>query len=237
MILRTKIAIALLFIVACACAQEKPFPPIERGMIRLVESESPYLLEQGVVFSSNDSLVIEPGVTVIMTEYAKLMIRGYLKIAGTEEKPVVFRSADSSGTWNGFHFVTANRPFEIRHLVVENAFRNTVFRSKGIFENVKFINNYYGLWVDDIPEVFLARCEFSRNRYALSVRAGRVISSETKIINNVYGLYLEADGKFDGDTSIISNNLESDIRKEYDELLKSGKRVNRNMWQRLETGF
>ena len=30
--------------------------------------------------------------------------------------------------------------YEVKNLIVENAFRNTVFRSKGIFENVKFVN-------------------------------------------------------------------------------------------------
>ena len=111
--------------------------------------------------------------------------------------------------------------------MVENAFRNTVFRSRGIFENVKFVNNYYGLWVDDVPEVFLARCDFVRNRFALSVRAGKVISADTKISGNVYGLYLEAGGDFNGDKSMIKDNLESDVRKESDELAGSGKRVSR----------
>lgn len=234
--LRHLVAAALL-LAGTSVAGEIPFPAIENGKVRLVEAESPYILEQGMVFSAADTLVVEPGVTVLMGEYAKLMVRGYVKIAGTAEKPVVFRSADSSGSWNGVHFVSANRPFEIKHLVVENAFRNTVFRSKGIFENVKFINNYYGLWVDDVPEIFLSRCEFVRNRFALSVRAGQVMSADTKINNNVYGLYLEAGGKFDGDQGLIQNNLEADVRKESSEMAKSGKRVSRNVWQRIETGF
>lgn len=235
--IRSIIAMAALVAVGSAVAGELPFPAIENGKVKLVEADSPYILEQGMVFSANDTLVVEPGVTVLMGEYAKLMLRGTVKISGSEAKPVVFRSADSSGSWNGLHFVSSNRPFEIKHLVVENAFRNTVFRSKGIFENVKFVNNYYGLWVDDVPEIFLSRCEFVRNRFALSIRAGHVLSSETKMSNNVYGLYLEAGGKFDGDQSLIKNNLEADVRKESEDMAKSGKRVTRNVWQRIETGF
>ena len=172
-----------------------------------------------------------------MGEYAKITVRGPVHILGSESKPVVFRSADSSESWNGLHFVSTNRPFEVKNFVVENAFRNTVFRSRGIFENVKFVNNYYGLWVDDVPEVFLARCDFVRNRFALSVRAGKVISADTKISGNVYGLYLEAGGDFNGDKSMIKDNLESDVRKESDELAGSGKRVSRSVWHRIETGF
>lgn len=228
---------ALAALCVAAVAGEMPFPQIENGKVSLVEADSPYLLEQGVVFSASDTLEIEPGVTVLMGQYAKLMLRGSVKISGTEAKPVVFRSADSSESWNGLHFVSANRPFEIKNLVVENAFRNTVFRSKGIFESVKFINNYYGLWIDDVPEVFLARCEFTRNRFALSVRAGQVVSAETKVANNVYGLYLEAGGKFDGDRSLIKNNLEADVRSEAEEMAGQGKRVNRSIWHRIETAF
>lgn len=233
---KSLIALAFCSFVGASFAQV-PFPQIESGKVKLLESESPYMLEQGMVFSANDTLLAEPGVTVLMGEYAKLMLRGPVKIIGSDAKPVVFRSADSSETWNGLHFVSSNRPFEVKNLVVENAFRNTVFRSKGIFEGVKFINNYYGLWVDDAPEVFLARCEFVRNRFALSVRSGQVLSADTKISNNVYGLYLEAGGKFDGDMSLIKNNLEADVRKEADELAGQGKRVNRNVWHRIETSF
>ena len=218
-------------------ASEKPFPHPENGSIRLTEQDSPYILEQGVVVTSTDTLYIEPGVTVLMGEYAKLTLRGSIHILGTEAKPVVFRSADSSGSWNGIHFVSTNRPFEVKNFVVQNAFRNTVFRSRGIFENVKFVNNYYGLWVDDVPEVFLARCDFVRNRFALSVRAGKVMSADTKISENVYGLYLEAGGNYNGDMSAIKDNLESDVRKESEEMAGAGKRVSRSIWQRIETGF
>ena len=169
------VALATLLFASVAVAGEMPFPSIENGKVKLVVADSPYLLEQGAVFSAKDTLEIEPGVTVLMGEYAKLMFRGSVKIIGTDAAPVVFKSADSLKSWNGLHFVSANKPFEIKNLIVENAFRNTVFRSKGIFENVKFVNNYYGLWIDDVPEVFLARCEFVRNRFALSIRAGQVV--------------------------------------------------------------
>lgn len=231
------VLISTLLFAGAAVAGEMPFPPIENGKVKLVVADSPYLLEQGAVFSAKDTLEIEPGVTVLMGEYAKLMFRGAVKIIGTEAAPVVFRSADSVKSWNGVHFVSANRPFEIKNLIIENAFRNTVFRSKGIFENVKFVNNYYGLWIDNVPEVFLAHCEFVRNRYALSVRAGQVMSTETVISNNVYGLYLEPGGKFDGDKGLIKDNLEADVRNEAEELASQGKRVNRNIWHRIETAF
>lgn len=218
-------------------ASGMPFPVAENGKVLLKEKDSPYVLEQGVVVGENDSLVIEPGVTVFMGEFAKLMIQGTIKIVGTNEKPVVFSGADSVANWNGFHIMSSARPFEIKNLTVENAFRNTIFRSSGTLENVSFFNNYYGLWVDESPDVTLARCTFAHNRYAISVRASRVVSNGTSVSENVYGLYLESGGKLDGDTDLIRNNQESDIRSEATDLKLSKKRVRRNVWHNIESRF
>lgn len=234
----SKVALSgLLMLAGVLSAGEMPFPQVENGKVRLLAKDSPYILEQGIVLSATDTFEVEPGVTVLMGEYAKIMLRGPVKILGTESEPVSFRSADSSESWNGIHFVSSSKPFEVKNLVVENAFRNTVFRARGIFENVKYVNNYYGLWIDDSPEIFLSRCDFTRNRFALSVRAAKVLAADTKVSNNVYGLYLEEGGTYDGDVSLIKGNLEADVRKENDEMASQGKRVSRNVWQRIETGF
>ena len=229
--------VAVATIASEAFASGMPFPVAENNKVFLQEKDSPYVLEQSVVVGATDTLVIEPGVTVLMGEFAKLMIQGSVKIAGTNDKPVVFSGADSVANWNGFHIMSSAGAFEIKNLTVENAFRNTIFRSSGTLENVNFFNNYYGLWVDESPNVTLARCTFAHNRYALSVRAGRVVSNGTSISENVYGLYLETEGKLDGDTDLIRNNQESDIRSEAADLKTSKKRVRRNVWHNIEARF
>ncbi len=229
--------VAVATVASVAVASGMPFPVAENNKVFLQEKDSPYVLEQSVVVGATDTLVIEPGVTVLMGEFAKLMIQGSVKIAGTNDKPVVFSGADSVANWNGFHIMSSAQPFEIKNLTVENAFRNTIFRSSGTLENVNFFNNYYGLWVDESPNVTLARCTFAHNRYALSVRAGRVVSNGTSISENVYGLYLETEGKLDGDTDLIRNNQESDIRSEAADLKTSKKRVRRNVWHNIEARF
>ena len=229
--------VAVATIASVAFASGMPFPVAENNKVFLQEKDSPYVLEQSVVVGATDTLVVEPGVTVLMGEFAKLMIQGSVKIAGTNDKPVVFSGADSVANWNGFHIMSSAQPFEIKNLTVENAFRNTIFRSSGTLENVNFFNNYYGLWVDESPNVTLTRCTFAHNRYALSVRAGRVVSNGTSISENVYGLYLETEGKLDGDTDLIRNNQESDIRSEAVDLKTSKKRVRRNVWHNIEARF
>ena len=229
--------VAVATVASVAVASGMPFPVAENNKVFLQEKDSPYVLEQSVVVGATDTLVIEPGVTILMGEFAKLMIQGSVKIAGTNDKPVVFSGADSVANWNGFHIMSSAQPFEIKNLTVENAFRNTIFRSSGTLENVNFFNNYYGLWVDESPNVTLASCSFAHNRYALSVRAGRVVSNGTSISENVYGLYLETAGKLDGDTDLIRNNQESDIRSEAADLKTSKKRVRRNVWHNIEARF
>ena len=232
--------IVALSVVCFAClsfASGMPFPAAVEGKVFLQEKNSPYVLEQGVVVGPNDTLVVEPGVTVLMGEFAKIMLQGTIKLLGTSEKPVVFSGADSVMNWNGFHIMSCSRPFEIKNLIVENAFRNTVFRSSGTFENVRFSNNYYALWVDESPSVSLVHCKMKQNRYALSVRAGRVVLNETSVSENVYGLYLETEGKIDGDTDLVRNNQESDIRSEAADMKTSKKRVRRNVWHNIESFF
>ena len=218
-------------------ASGMPFPAVANGKVFLQEKDSPYVLEQGVVVAPNDTFVVEPGVTVLMGEFAKLMLQGTVQIMGSSEKPVVFSGADSVMNWNGFHVMSSARPFVIKNLVVENAFRNTIFRSNGTLENVRFFNNYYGLWVDESPDVTLSHCTFAHNRYALSVRAGRVVLNGTSVSENVYGLYLETAGKIDGDTDLVRNNQESDIRSEASDMKMTKKRVRRNVWHNIESFF
>ncbi len=229
--------LAIATIASLAVASGMPFPSAENGKVLLQAKDSPYVLEQGVVVGAADTLVIEPGVTVLMGEFAKLMIQGSVKIAGTNDKPVIFSGADSVANWNGFHIMSSAVPFEIKNLTVENAFRNTIFRSSGTLENVSFFNNYYGLWVDESPNITLSHCTFAHNRYAISVRAGHIVSNGTSVSENVYGLYLESGGKLDGDTDLIRNNQESDIRSEAADLKLSKKRVRRNVWHNIESRF
>ncbi len=229
-----------LFLVLLFCSASfavTPFPQARHHRVVLSERSSPYLLESSFVLSESDTLLVEPGVEVFFSGYAKLYLRGTVLIEGSAEKPVVFLSADSTESWNGLYFSTGERYFRVTHLRIENAFRNTIIRSRGIFENVEFVNNYYGLWVENSPGFELFGCDFSRNRFALSVGVGTVRFRNTKIHDNVFGLYLYRGTSFDGDSKLVLNNLEADIRKESDEMAAKGRKVSKNVWQRIEAEF
>jgi len=216
---------------------EMPFPVIESGRVLLTQKNSPYVLETSVVFSAIDTLIVEPGAQVFMLSHAKILLHGPVKILGTPQKRVVFKSIDSTKSWSGIHFVSNSEPFLVRNLTIENAFRNSVTQSSGIFESVQFNNNYYGLWVNSSKHVQLKKCSFKRNRFALSVGAGSVEAEATEISENVFGLYLEKEGEYLGSTHLITKNLEANVRKETEEMAGKGKRVPRSVWHRIESSF
>ena len=224
----------------CACITAfavTPFPSSSGHKVILKAKKSPYILENNFVLPPEDSLIIEAGVEVYMSGYAKLLLRGAVKIDGTPKKPVAFRSADSSENWSGIYLATDSRYFVIRNLIVENAFRNTVANSSGLFEKVRFVNNYYGLWLEDSPKAEFMDCHFSRNRFAFTVGKGKANFRKTYIQNNVFGIYVEKGADFTGDTTLVKDNLETDIRRESEEMASQGRRISRKVWNRIEAGF
>ena len=226
----------LLLLGAWAHAGFQSFPAIQ-GKTVLKASHSPYVLKNHAVLGSLDTLIIEPGVQVFVQGYVRLLLRGTVVIQGTAKKPVRFRSLDSAESWVGIHFATGDRSFAVEHLVVEHAFRNTVLASRGYFVSSSFTNNYYGLWVDDSPQLLLSGCDFSRNRYALSVGEGSVQVQKSQIHGNIYGIYLENGSRLQGDKSQSQGNAESDFRDESAEITHQKGKVSKSLWRKVESRF
>lgn len=232
-----RLALPLLLCTCVTAFAVTPFPSSSGHKVILKAKKSPYILETNFVLPPEDSLIVEAGVEVYMNGYAKLLLRGAVKIDGTPKMPVAFRSADSTENWSGIYLATGTRYFSIKNLIVENAFRNTVIKSSGLFENVRFVNNYYGLWLDDSPKAEFTDCHFSRNRFALTVGNGSVNVRKSDIQNNVFGIYVEKGASFSGDTTLVKNNLETDIRRESSEMTVQGRRISHKVWNRIEAGF
>jgi len=234
-----RIGVKLLVLLAwgaiCGFA-DTPMPSM-RGKVVLRAAKSPYIQESNLVLGALDTLVVEPGVTVRMKGYVRLYLRGHVEIRGTKAKPVRFLSADSQDTWVGIHFATGERPFLVEHLVVENAFRNSVSSSQGAFINSRFVNNYYGLWVESSPLLVISSSEFTRNRFALSIGSGAVKIEKCKLHGNVYGLNLEKGSRIEGDLSQSKDNAEADVRDEAAELSGKKNRLARHLWRKIESGF
>lgn len=225
----------LLALLATLAFAESKFPAAKNGVILLKADESPYALRENFALPNADTLRVEPGVTILMGPYAKLLLNGAVEILGTEKQPVKMLAADTLESWNGIHFISSESPFLVKHLIVENAFRNTISQTSGIFENSNFIDNYYGLWIYSSQLVVLKNCKFTRNRFALSVASSTVTAENLSASKNVFGLYLEGNSKFNGSKAGIKDNMEADVREGS---VAGGKdKVPLSVWQRVEAAF
>ena len=229
----------LLLVVLLLCslsAAETPMPAL-RGKVVLKATKSPYVLSSNAVLGALDTLVVEPGVTIRVKGYVRLLLRGSVQLRGTETKPVRMQSYDSLDTWVGVQFATASRPFLAEYLIVENAFRNSVNNSQGLFLHSRFVNNYYGLWSETSPLLQVKACEFTRNRFALSVVEGAMQLDQSVLSGNIYGINIEKGARIVGSLAQASGNSEADVRDEAAELQSKKIRLQKNLWRRVESGF
>lgn len=229
------IRLLLLILFVAVAFAETGFPQAKNGVVLLTHENSPYVLRENFALASSDTLRVEPGVSILMGPYAKLLLSGAVEILGTEKQPVTMQAMDSLESWNGVHFISGGSPFLVKHLIVENAFRNSVSQTSGIFENSEFIDNYYGLWLYSSQLVVLKNCKFTRNRFALSVASSTVNAENVLATKNVFGLYLEGNSKFNGSKAGFKENMEADVREGS---VASGKdKVPLSVWQRVEASF
>ena len=211
--------LALLALLLGVCAARAGEPTaLERlqGKVVLTAAKSPYLVTHSLIMGAKDTLTIEPGVELRVDGYLKLMLRGVVRIQGTAKNPVRIVSAKEDANWMGLHLITDDRPVEIRGLVVEDAFRNTVSSATGIIAQSRFSDNYYGLWIESAPGLALEDCDFTGNRYGLTLEKGALAISKSRIDENVVGVWLEGDAKLDGAGNLFRKNQATDVSRPAD---------------------
>ena len=89
---------------------------------RWTAAESPYIVvDDVVVYSSTDLLLIEPGVTVQFSSGTALYVRsGALRAVGSASEPIVFTSLSGSrGGWAGI-YVASSSSADLSYCIVEN---------------------------------------------------------------------------------------------------------------------
>lgn len=66
-------------------------------------SNSPYLIYGEITLQNDETLMIEPGVTVIFHDNYKFVVEGQLFASGAQNDSIIFTVADTSGYYNGTH--------------------------------------------------------------------------------------------------------------------------------------
>ncbi len=90
----------------------------------LHKSASPYLAQGTLVVPEHTTLVIEPGVEILMPADANLMVHGAIEALGTETDSITFRlnpAKAGDGYWGAICFIHATDTTRMRYVSVRNA--------------------------------------------------------------------------------------------------------------------
>lgn len=84
---------------------------------------SPYIVDGDIVIQENDSLYIEPSVSVIFSDHYIFDIYGRLIADGVEDGTITFTSEDTETGWGGMRFHNTNdngqEPSHLKHCILE----------------------------------------------------------------------------------------------------------------------
>ena len=179
------------------------------------ESESPYIVRDNVRISGDDTLTIDPGVTLKFTSGKYIMVgtsssggyHGNLWAVGTAQKRIIFTSnADDSegGDTNGDGGFTQPMPNDWGYINFKHLVNNP--SNKLEYCTVKYSN--YGAYITG-GEVSVSHCNFSynvRGIYAKSTTTKPTISN-CNVSNNTVGIYLEStSGLTELNSNLIRDN-------------------------------
>ncbi len=178
---------------------------------------STYVLVDNIEIQPGDTLVIEPGVTVLAhpdsVSSASITVYGTLIAEGTEFDPILFSVPElwqSAGVWEGLHLnmQNAGRVTILNHCIVEYASTAIkVSRRSALISECTVQNNYTGvefLAQDNLVDGILKKCLIQNNDnwgiecYAFTNgslgRALPIINSNLIQNNGSGGIYVEGSG-------------------------------------------
>ncbi len=138
---------------------------------KLTRQDSPYIVTDDLVIEIGDSLIIEPGVTLLFNERAKLIVKGFLKAEGIRNQRIYFTAYRSS--WNGISFSSSNHNSLIKFCVIEKI--NPVEENGALSSCISFINS---------------NCTLRNNYFRNSSNSNRsffsLLNSYLTITNNIF---------------------------------------------------
>ena len=163
-----------------------PSDGIVKGVWKIIES--PFLVKRDITVPTDESLTIEPGVTVYFDGYYSLTVRGKLVAAGTYGNRITFCRKDG-GTdrdgWLGIYLYSATRASTITYCDIMNAKRP--INVYGSFNNILTFNtiryNSAGILISAAEGNTITDNElYEDSDYAICIRQG---CQRTEISRNV----------------------------------------------------
>jgi len=68
------------------------------------KANSPYLVNGNIAIDSTETLTIEPGVEIIISDNSQFYVFGQILAVGTESDSIIFTAADQNLGWDGLRF-------------------------------------------------------------------------------------------------------------------------------------
>lgn len=129
-------------------------PSVVTQDIILSEDCSPYLVQGDVYVQSGATIIIEPGVEVLMPEGASLWVNGAIIAEGTSSKPVTFKlNVQYGGTqWGIIGIKNSTDTSYLKNVIIENASMGpdpvidigaiSVFNASVVLDGITLVNNH-----------------------------------------------------------------------------------------------
>lgn len=170
----------LLLVLASGCTA------VQAQVMHWTQSGSPYIINGNMNIAANQSLVIDPGVEVVFTGNYRITADGPVKAIGNAERPIIFRSADTTG-WSqhetgtgGWAGIQLNA-----HATHTDSFRNCIIRdikhNAGSWQMQGGVKTYRNFYMDD--------CTFYHNKSVANNAAFRIVditvgTGQTALLEN-----------------------------------------------------
>lgn len=168
---------------------------------------SPYMVVDDCIVPSGDTLIIEPGVEIILGSDRSFDVYGHIMAVGTKNQQIIFRSANEQSKFAQIYVrnVTSESPIsEFKYCHFKNADTGLYIHAYGLVDNV--YTNF---------ETKILNCNFEGNQKALYIKAEGVDVSQymtprtrharinptisgCTFIGNVWGIEIDTTGTTKG---------------------------------------
>jgi len=207
-----------------------------KGSVTLKKEGSPYIVETNLYNNKLDTLTVESGVIITFKNYTKLFLRGHVRFLGLKNDKIVLHSENPNANWVGLHIHGSPSPIVMKNVVIMNSFKNSFLNSSGTINEMQFINNHYGLWIENTHNFKINRSEFTQNRYGITVANGSVSVDNSRIEHNAFGTYLELDGTMSlNNTPNQHNKIVNSLNMNSSPV--TNKKVAKSIWKSIEATF
>jgi hypothetical protein len=136
---------------------------------RPIKIEHDTIVDTTIVVPENVTCIIKPGVTIRFSGYHQFIVHGLLIAEGKPGKQILITSVDrilgsaEKPCWQGFD-IRENADAVFRYCRIEGAFKNTVFKSKPVFEACEFVGNHYAVYCVNKAAAHVKKCKIYRNK-------------------------------------------------------------------------